>query len=191
MLAFVYFIPVIGIVTTIIVYLLIDRGAGEYIGNLTARVEYINNIAYLEFIKDLLEFLKEGEIGTILGALESEDDPKKAESTIFGKYEEIMKQVAPIRRSLNKIEETNSQLSKIKTEISLLPVLTVIYGGGGTSIVMGIIIWIMRAQSTHVGNLILQYFLGSTVVFAIFITVIWADALKNERHIQFTLDIDK
>lgn len=181
-----YVIPTIIVVATLLVARIVKIGFGDYVRDLESKVEELENILNLTFMRELLNFFVSSKASEAAEKLVSSVDKgeKGVTDSVSGAARISGEDIERLYSSMKKAIQPSLDLERVRFVSSLIYRLVLIYGLSISAVMYALISISGVAGDQIISRTLLGAFFGVTIIFSLFVIVIVADLTRYSGRIR-------
>lgn len=183
---FLYAIPTAIVISTYVVAKMIERGFGEYLSKLEEKVQELEGVLNLSFMRELLNFFMQSTSSQIAEnvAESAEKEPSTVEERVKGVSKKASKEIELLYGSMKKAIQPSIDFERVKFVSSQIKLLIRIYGYSIAAIYYVLVTFTVALPTLSLSRSLVGIFFGVTVIFSIFVIVIIADLSRYSGKIN-------
>ena len=183
---FLYIIPTAIILLTYFISRLIEKGFGDYLSTLNSKVQELEGVLNLTFMKELLNFFMSSTTSQIAEnvAESAERKPTEVEEKVKGASKKASRDIETLYSSMKKALQPSIDYERVKFVSQQIKILVRIYGFSIAAVDYMLVTFSIVFPSTALSRSLVGIIFGVTVIFSIFVIVIVADLSRYAGKIN-------
>lgn len=183
---FLYAIPTIIVVATYFISKMIQNGFGEYLDSLGSKVQELEGVLNLTFMKELLNFFMASTSSQIAEnvAESAENKPGEVEEKVKGASKKASREIETLYSSMKRALSPSMDFERVRFVSQQIKILVWIYGFSIAAVDYLLVTFSIAFPSANISRSLLGIIFGVTVIFSIFVVVIVVDLSRYAGRIN-------
>ncbi len=181
-----FIIPTAIVVATFLIAKMIEKGFSEYLSKLDEKVQELEGVLNLSFMRELLNFFMQSTSSQIAEnvAESAQSAPNQVEEKVKGVSKKASKEIEVLYGSMKTAIQPSIDFERVKFVSAQIKLLIRIYGYSIASIYYVLVFFTIGLPHMSLSRSLVGIFFGVTVIFSIFVIVIIADLSRYSGKIN-------